>query len=103
MHAISAESLPKGTLPSLVLAKLTGGNQVAVHEHVHAGCDSLAQKPCHSVCRKRLILKGRFEQIRLPGIRCFWAENLSEQSVVKNPVTCYRMKVQLDNVYNRQT
>jgi hypothetical protein len=35
--------------------------------------DSLAQEPRHSAQRKRLILKCRFEQIPLPGIRCLWA------------------------------
>jgi hypothetical protein len=43
--------------------------------------DSLAQKPCHSAHRKRLILKSRFSQIPLPEISCLWATvatNLSD-------------------------
>ncbi len=35
--------------------------------------DSLAQNPCHSAHRKRLILKCRIEQIPRPKIRCIWA------------------------------
>jgi hypothetical protein len=36
--------------------------------------DYLAQKPCLTAYRKTLILRGRFEQIPLPGIRLFWAD-----------------------------
>lgn len=56
-----------------VVARLNDNPRPRPIERPDACSEPLAQKPFHSAYHKRLILKCHFEQIPLPGIRCFWA------------------------------